>query len=279
MELNRVMNGNCPFVTHVPVYKATLAIDNGAVLSVTANTASVKGAALSVAITTAGGKNSIGVSQVSSSLASAAPENANSIGAERFNLGTDGLADFTTADGGQYMPLCVTPEALYFAWYSTTVTGTTVSDAIELGISASVGTVVTIASTSVDFAGGWLFTDDESASTFSGSLRHIQQTVAVHSFGLNVAMNVSTDSELIWASAPLAKQTIISSGGNFLRSYSGATYGKIAQAAVILDNYIKHDSSGGMRPLRFWAHDGLDGLKNVRIFSEIALTDSYFANG
>jgi hypothetical protein len=277
MDLSRVMGGQTPFVTNVPVYKATTAIDDGALLTFSGNTANLKGAQLSVAITTAANENAIGVTQVSSSQASASRENS-SLNSHAFRIGTDGLADDSTPTGQDWLPLCVNPDALYYAWYSTTVTGDTTSDIIELGISASTGTVVTIASTSTDLAGGWLYTDDESSSTFSGSLRHINTTVAANSFGLNTAVNVSTDSEIIWASAPITKQTIIGSGGNYLRSYSGATYGKAAQSLLILDNYVIHDQAP-LHPLRQWVDDGLDGLTETRIFSELAVTDSYFVNG
>ena len=282
MDLSRVGAGQTPFITNISVYKAGSALDQGAIIAATANTASLQGAVISVLTTTAAGDNEIGVTQVSSDQASSSRENL-SFNSHRFNIGTDGFPDATTADGMNHIPTCINPDALYYALISETTSATTVGDAINVGISATLGTSVVLGSQGVDHAGGWLFSSAvnnsaDAAPTFSGSLRYVSQSAASDTFGLATAMNVSTDGTMLVLMAPGRKKTCISSGGNLLRSQGCGTVGMLAQSLLIQDNYVIHDSAPH-HPLRFVVDDGLDGLTGVRLYSELALTDSYYVNG
>ena len=284
MDLSRCISGMTPFITNIAVYKAGSVLDEGAVVCLTADTGSLQGVVISVATTTAANDNEVGVTQISSSRASAAQENY-ALNSHYFGMPSDGIPDLTTASGGtamQFMPVCINPDALYFALYSETTATTSTGDAKTLGVSATVGTSVVLGSSGVDHCGGWLFSSAVNntagaAPTFSGSLRYVTTTAASDTFGLATAMNVSTDSVMLVVSQPQRKLTVISSGGNFLRSHGAGTAGKIAQSLLIHENYISH-SQAPHHPLRFRVDNGLDGLTRVRIWSEVALTNHAYAN-
>src|SRR3990167_775599 len=284
MDLSRCISGTTPLITNIAVYKAGSVLDEGAVVCLTADTGSLQGVAISVATTTAANDNEVGVTQVSSSRASAAQENL-ALNSHYFAIPTDGIPDLTTASAGtamQYLPVCINPDALYFALYSETTATTSTGDAKTLGITASTGTSVILGSSGVDHCGGWLFSSAVNgtagtAPTFSGSLRYVTTTAASDTYGLATAMNVSSDGVMLIVSQPQRKLTVISSGGNFLRSHGAGTAGKIAQSLLIHENYISH-SQAPHHPLRFAVDNGLDGLTRVRIWSEVALTNHAYAN-
>lgn len=285
MDLSRLLySGGTPLVTNVFVRTAS-ALDYGAIVCANAVTTTAQGATLSVTVDTAANNNCIGVTQVSSAQASADVSNVNAPNAYRFNIQSDGIPDRGTPNGGDWLPTCINPGAMYFALHSNTVTTGTVtaSNAIVNTITASTGTVVTIASTSeVGIAGGWLMDGAGVSSTggtptFTGQLRYVSNVTAVTKFGLLTAMNASTDSNLVWASTPNYKSSVISTGGNFLRSHSGTTAGKYAQGLLIVDNYITHDAAP-MHPLRQWVDDGLNALSGHRLYSEILISKFYSVN-
>ena len=281
MELSRLISGNVPFVTNVLVYKAST-LDQGAVICATANTASLQGAIISVTTNTSACDNAVGVTMISSSRASASKENS-APNATWMNIGSDGYPDATTTTGCQYLPACINTDALYFAQYSVQTGATSTGDAKSVGITASAGTSVVLGSSGVDHCGGWLYTDATTNTagntpTFHGGLRWVAHTAASDTYGLTTAMNISADCTVLIVSQPLRKLTTISSGGNYLRSHGCGTVGKVAQAMLILDNYMIHDQAP-MHPLRFNVDDGLDGLSGSRLYSEIGLTDMYWVNG
>ena len=284
MDLSRLLNGGTPFVTNIFVRTAS-ALDYGAIICANALTSTAQGATLVVTVDTAANNSVIGVTQVSSAQASADVSNVNAMNAYRFNIQTDGIPDRGTIAGGDWLPTCINPDALYFGLYSNVVTSGTVtaSNAIVNSITATTGTVVTVTSTSeVGIAGGWLMDGAGVSSvagtpTYTGQLRYVSNVTAVTKFGLLTAMNVSTDSNLLWASTPNYKSSVISTGGNLLRSHSGTTAGKYAQGLLIVDNYVTHDQAP-MHSLRSWVDDGLNGLSGHRMYSELLISKFYSVN-
>ena len=272
MELSRLVTGNCPFITNIPVYLATTVngLKRGAVVCAGA-TGATRGFTLSVATTTAACKQAIGVLQLDASFAYQNVDQGqlDSSSAKSFRVQADLICDRGLVGGGDWLPAVINPDALYFAWYSTTQAAATASDTIVEGITASTGTAITVASLHEDKVGSWLFSHSSNSAgetTYSGSLRYVSVSIATGSIGLITAMNVSTDSSLVLAGAPGLRQTIVSSTGQHIRSASAAS-GGLAQGLYNWDNYIVHDSAP-MHPLREWVDDGLDGLTGVKIYGE-----------
>jgi hypothetical protein len=283
MEFSRCLAGT-PFITNIAVYKAGSVLDEGALVCLTVDTGSLQGVAISVATTTAANDNEVGVTQISSSRATASQENY-ALNSHYFAMPSNGIPANTTASAAsamQFLPVMMNPGALYYALYSETTGATSTGDAKSVGITASVGTSVVLGSSGVDHCGGWLFTSAVNntagtAPTFSGSLRYVTTTAASDTYGLATALNISVDGVTLVVSQPQRKLTVISSGGNHLRSHGAGTAGKIAQSLMIHENFISH-AQAPHHPLRFRVDNGLDGLTKVRIWSEVALTNSAYVS-
>lgn len=277
MDLSRIGEGQTPFITNIPVYLATTVdgMDYGSIVGGSVSTGPNSGFTISVATTTAACKHTAGVIQVGAREAYGDPDkgsdNANDAGC--FRIQSDFIADRTWSVGNDWLPACVNPDARYYGWISHTTAAATVSDTLVEDISATTGTEVTITSVDQDCVGGFIFshtTNSAGSTTYSGSLRYSNLSIAAASIGLATAMNVSTDSSLLYAVRPGRAMSCVSSGGNYLRS-GGAGGGHLEQGVWIHDNYIKHDAAP-MHPLRFWVDDALDGLTGVMMYSEIQLT-------
>jgi hypothetical protein len=281
MELSRLLSGNTPFVTNVPVYLATTVdgLKKGAVVCSGA-TGSNRGFTLSVATTTAACKDVQGVLQLSASFAfQASHESTNGKDASSFRVQSDLICDRGATGGNDWLPACINPDALYFSWYSTTQAAATAGDTITQSITASTGTTVTIASFDQDQVGGWLFSHSANSvgtPTFSGSLRYVTVSTQTGLVGLATAMNVSTDSSLIAMAPAGLMRSVINSTGQHLRS-QGAAGLQVAQGIYIFDNYGTWDNAP-MHPLRKWVDDGLNGLTNARLYGEVYLIDWYAFN-
>ena len=282
MDLSRMTGGGTPLVTNINV-QGTVAIAEGAIITVSILTTTAQGCVVTATTSSAANDNTIGVTQVSTSQASASPENVNNMSSYRFNIGTDGIPNEATTVGGDWLPTCINPDAMYYALHSVTVTTGTLSasDPIVDGITASTGTVVTLTSTSnIGVAGGWLMDGGGVSSaagtpTFSGQLRMVTNVTAVTKFGLVTAMNVSTDSCLVHCSPQNYKATVISSGGNFLRSRNtGDAAGRFNQGLLCVDNYVTHQAAP-LHPLRYWVDNGLNGLSGQRLYSEVLISKFY----
>lgn len=276
MEYSRVVGGNCAFQTNVPVYLATTVdgLNTGSIVCVGATGANA-GYTISAATTTAAAKAAIGVIQVGAREAYGDPDKgqdrANDAGC--FRVQSDFIADRTQAVGSDWLPAIINPDAMYFGWVSHTTAAATVSDTLVETITASVGTIVTVASVAQDVTGGFIYshtTNSTGTATYSGSLRYVNLAIAAGSFGLATAMNVSTDSSLLYAARPGRALSCVSSGGDYLRS-GGAAGTLIIQGLYIHDNYAKHDHAP-LHPLRFWVDDGLDGLTGMMMYSEVQFT-------
>lgn len=274
MELSRLITGNCPFQTNVPVYLATTVggLRKGAVICAGA-TGATAGLTLSVTTNTSACKQAVGVLAEGASFAYAAShESTNGKDASSFRIQADLITDRGGLGGNDWLPAIINPDALYFAWYSTTQAAATASDTIVEDITASTGTAITVASLYQDKVGGWLFShtsNSAGAVTYSGQLRHISVSIATGSIGLTTAMNISTDSSLVMMSPPQGRQTIVNSTGQHIRSASAAS-GGLAQGLYTWDNFISHDGAP-MHPLRSWVDDGLNGLTGVKMYGEMYL--------
>lgn len=284
MELSRLISGqHVPFVTNIPVYLATTVngLKRGAVVCNGA-TGATRGFTLSVVTTTAACKNAVGVLQIDASFAYQMKDQGQgrSTKADNFRVPSSMICSTGMAGHNEWLPAVINPDALYFAWYSTTQAAATASDTLTQTITASTGTVVTVASVDADLVGGWLFSHSSNSTgtpTYSGSLRYVKATVASASFGLLTAMNVSTDSSLVYMSPQTLVDTCVSSTGVNLRSGGvGAGAGKAAQGIYIWDNYGQW-ATRPMHPLRSWMDDGLDSLVDVKLFGEVFLRSHVFS--
>lgn len=281
MDLSRLLSGNTPFVTNVPVYLATTVngLKRGAVVANGA-TGSTRGFTLSVATTTAACKDVQGVLQCDASFAFASQfESTNGVNAMSFRIQSDLIADRGAVGGNDWLPAVINPDALFFSWYSTTQAAATAGDTITQNITASTGTSVTIASLDQDQISGWLFSHNSNstgAPTFSGQLRFITTATQTGLCGLATAMNLSTDSSLVLMDPPGIIRSAVNSTGQHLRS-QGAAGLKVAQGVYHRDVYGSWDTAP-MHPLRSWIDDGKNGLTGVRLFSEVYLIDWYAYN-
>ncbi len=281
MDLSRLLSGNTPFQTNVPVYLATTVdgLKRGAVVCSGA-TGSTRGFTLSVATTTAACKDVQGVLAAGASFAFAAQfESTNGKDASSTRIQSDLIADRGAVGGNDWLPAIINPDALYFAWYSTTQAAATASDTITQNITASTGTVVTIASFDQDQIGGWLFSHSSNSTgtpTYYGQLRYITTATQTGIVGLSVAMNLSTDSSLIAVDPIGIIRSAISSTGQHLRS-QGAAGLKVAQGIYQRDVYGQWENAP-MHPLRSWVDNGLDGLTGVKLFGEVYLIDWFAYN-
>lgn len=282
MELSRLVSGDhVPFVTNIPVYLATTVngLKRGAVVCNGA-TGATRGATLSVATTTAAAKDFMGVLQLDASFAYQTQyEGTNGNQANSFRIQSNLIANRGAADGNDWLPAIINPDALYFAWNSTTQAAATAGDTITQSITASTGTSVTIASLDQDQIGGWLFSHSSNSTatpTFSGQLRYITTATQTGLCGLATAMNLSTDSSLVLLTPAGLRSTVLNSTGQHLRS-QGAAGLKVAQGIHVWDNFGAWEQAP-MHPLRKWIDDGRNDLTGVKLYSEVFLYDHFVFN-
>lgn len=281
MELARTLSGAVPYVTNVTVFSAT-AINDGAMLVSGAST-TAQGATVTVTLDTTDGQNFIGVTQVGSSLGTQNKENlANN--SHAFHIGSDGFPNEGTTAGLDYLPLCITPHATYYAQYSTTTASGTASATVGTW-TAGTTTAAQRGTTGTDVLGGWLFSlaganSAGNTPTFSGSLRYISNQSATTHVTLLTAMNISTDSHMIWADRTWKKGGVLNSTADLLRSQSGSSgTGLMLNGThmVGIENYIGHDQAP-FHPLRQFVDDGLNGLTGVRIYKELIFTAPFLTD-
>lgn len=285
MQLSRTLDSQTPFIMNVTVFSAT-AINEGAMLVSGAST-TAQGASVTVTLDTTDGLNFIGVTQVGSSLATQSKENA-APNSHAFAIPSNGFPSTgtagTTGPTGKplcYLPLVVNPECAYFAQYSTTTGAGTASDTVGTW-TASTTTAVNRGTTGADILGGWLFSlagvnSAGNTPTFGGSLRYISNQSSTIAATLLTAMNVSTDSHMLWVDRTWKKAGILNSTADKLRSTSGSSgtgFKLNGTHMVSIENYIQSDNKP-YQPLRSWVHDGLNGLSGVKLYSEIVFTQPF----
>lgn len=274
MQLSRVAGSLTPYITNVTVFNATV-INKGAFL-VSGATTTAAGATVTIATTTVDGQFFIGVTQEASSLLTQSKENL-APNSHAFRIPSSGIPNTgTTSTAGLcYMPLCINTDANYMALYSTTTGSGTASNNVATW-TASTTTAAVRGTTGTDVIGGWLFSlagtnSAGNTPTFSGSLRYIANQAATTSVTLLTAMNISTDSHMVWVDHAWKKSAVFTTTADLLRSQSGSTgTGFQLNGAQVLriDNYINADHAP-THPLRSWVDNGLDGLTGVELMSEI----------
>lgn len=280
MKLSKVGLGRVPFITNVTVFSATAIVD-GAML-VSGATTTAQGAIVSAALDTSDGNNFIGVTQLHSSIATQSKENL-APNSHAFRIPSSGFPNTGTAStaGMCYLPLCINPDAYYMALYSTTTGSGTASDNVATW-TAITTTALARGTTGTDVLGGWLFSlaGTNSAGgtpTFSGQLRYIANQAATTSVTLLTAMQVSTDSHMIWVDHTWKKSGVLNSTADKLRSQSGSSgtgFQLNGTRMLRIENYINADHAP-THPLRSWVDDGLNGLTGVEMYSELIFTSPF----
>lgn len=275
MELSRVLSGQTPVIMNVAVFSATAILDGAVLVSGASTTA--QGAAVTVTLDTTDGLNFMGVTQEGSIRASTSVEN-NALNAAAFRIGTNGFPSSGTTGGLDYLPLCINSDAAYFGLYSTTTASGTASDTVGTW-SAGVTTAAQRGTTGTDVLGGWLFSlggvnTAGGTPTFSGSLRYISNQSATTHVTLLTAMNISTDSHMIWVDRTWKKAGILNTTADKLRSASGSSGTGLklnGTHMTAIENYVAHKAAP-RHPLRQWVDDGLDSLQGVNLYSEMVFT-------
>lgn len=266
-ELSRIMGNDVPFVANVPVFASAtgLLLKGGIVSLVTASTATGTYFGLTSAADTAQAKLALGPLTMSADEAIQSKEN-NGMNAAAFRFGTSNIPNRGAVTGYNWMSSILNSDQVTFVPWSQAS-----PNVQQANITASTGTVVTITASEASIAGAWLFSTDTNATltnTFSGSLRYVSLiTAGTGTIGLTTAMNVSVDSDLVIMRPVNHRLTQLDTTGRFFMSTSAAGAGI---SMHILENYIDHSQSP-LTALRFWIHDGLDGLavKTVKMFSEV----------
>lgn len=283
MELSKTHLGQTPYITNVTVFNATV-INDGAMLVSGASTTAI-GATITVATTTVDGQDYIGVTQLSSSFATQSKENL-APNSHAFGIPSSGIPNTgsLTTVMKNHLPLCINTNVSYMAQYSTTTGAATATDNAATW-SASTGLVATRGTTGVNVIGGWLFSlagvnSAGNTPTFSGSLRYISNQTATTNLALLTAMNISTDSHMIWSDRTWKKGGTLTTTADFLRSQSGSsTTGLHLNGSHMLgiENWITHDQAP-THPLRQHVDDGLDSLTGVRMYKEIIFTAPFITD-
>lgn len=284
MELAHLMEGRTPLVTNVYVYSAATVLD-GAILLAGASAGSAvtdMGAVASALTTSAQADAFMGITQVSSAFASASKENLGQ-NAQAFRIDTDGIPNRGTTTGGDFMPLCISPEAVYYGTF-TSATGAAAAsyNVMEFTAGATTNKVIGTAwGTTIGRSNMWLFslaTVSGGAATYSGQLRYVTNSVATTSATLYTAMDTTADTECIATYKPLVKNAVPTAAHNMLGSMALSGASSAAQEEGIqitaMDALITHDAAPTHR-LRFHVDNGLNGLTGVKIMQEIVFTDSY----
>lgn len=273
-ELSRIMGNDVPYVANVPVFaSATALLLKGGVISfLTANTATGTYYGLTSAADTAQAKKALGPLLINDFDALQDKENnAQNSTAHRFASG--GIPNRGAVTGYNWMQSILNSDQVNFMLWDQTS-----ANVLQTNITASTGTAITQTGAEASVAGAWIFSTDTNATltnTFSGSLRYVSLiSAATGTFGLTTAMNVSTDSDLVVMRPIGHRLTQMDTTGRFLMSTSAAGAGI---SLHILENYIDH-SQAPLTALRFWVHDGLDGLavKTVKMYSEIVYLNHVF---
>lgn len=266
-ELSRIIGNDVPYVANVPVFASAtgLLLKGGIISLVTASTATGTYFGLTSAADTAQAKLALGPVLISDSDALQDKEN-NAMNASAHRVGTNGIPNRGAVTGYNWFPSILNSDQVNFVTWSQAS-----PNVQQANITASTGTVVTITASEASVAGAWIFSTDTNATltnTFSGSLRYVSLiTAGTGTLGLTTAMNVSVDSDLVIMRPVNHRLTQLDTTGRFFMSTSAAGAGI---SLHILENYIDH-SQAPLTALRFWIHDGLDGLavKTVKLMSEV----------
>lgn len=288
MDLSRLEGGGTPFETNIAV-AAAATIVQGVMLHYSATSTTSCGAvpSLTATSTTGYGTNAIGVTQIGTAAATADIHNVNGIGITRFNIGSDGIPNESVLVGSDWIPTLINIDARYYCSFST---ATGVHAAASTGITASTGTVVTIVGLGDPgipgkSPGGWIMDGGNVAlssaagtPTYNGQLRAVTASGASSILSITTAMNVSTDSNLVFTNPIGYKGTIFSANGQLRATIGSSTAGALIQGYIIVDSLVRHDAAP-MHSLRFWQDNGLNGLTHNVLFNELRCTSYYATEG
>lgn len=256
MELARIIGSNYPYILNVPVLESG-AIAEGEMMMrhATWNSENTKYYISAYTSDNVEAEDTVGITQTSAVKAAAHKENA-----ALYAIGSDGLPNATIAEGGNFLPCVVNPEATYFAFYDQTV-----AKSCTTVISAS--TTWTITSLEDNIQGGWLFTTDDTDAnaTYPGLLEYVEESPAAGSATMAVAVTVDTNTDFVKV-LPIGHRL---TGLN--AAATGMTTAIAAETGVyldILENWVSHSGSPKVR-LRFWNHKGLRNLTQLKVDAEL----------
>lgn len=286
MKLAKLMDGKTPYITNLTVYSAS-AISDGAFMTVDQGSAITNvGTTVTVGTGSANVANFKGCTTLSSSFGSAAQENL-ALGGQSFNIDTDGLPDRGISTGGSdFLPVLISPAITWFGLYTGTsgaaTAGTNLHSFTASNTTNVVGTIIGDSSA----AGGWIYSLSSvstGTATFSGQLRQVSNSAATTSLTMVTAWQVSTDTEAILTYSPAAVKCSFN-----LKSGTASEFGSIAASAAVntaatnlgaamqvVASCIQHDAAPFHR-LTQRVDDGLDGVTNGKVFSEVVFLDNYW---
>lgn len=284
VQLSKLMGGDTPYITNLAVYSAS-AIDIGSILVVTTATVSVDiGHTVSTVSTTACADNFSGINTISTRQAVASKENL-ALGGQSFNIDTDYIPNRGQVDGGNdWLPAIISPGAIYFGHYSGTTGAATVGTNVY-GFTAANSTSNTAALLgNQQLVGCWLYslaTVSSGTATYSGQLRQISYSASTILLTTITAWQTSTDTEAImtyslgslganWDNTQGTGRSLL--GSRVTAGAAGASRADGAQTKVIASS-IQHDAAP-MHRLTQRVDDGLDGVTNGKVYSEIVFTDN-----
>lgn len=264
MTLARILDGNYPYITNVPVYDGA-ALVAGEMIMEDANFQSdaTRYYITAAGATTAEAEQALGVLQAGDDDALASKENSKAYG-----INADSLPDDTAAEGFNFLPCIVNPEALYFAFIDQ-------ADAVSCTSTVSASTTFTLTAVQQDTDAGWVYTTavTDTSATNSGQLRYITEDSTNY---LTVATAVTADSstDIVWV-FPIgfdsiglnAEATGIRPGG------TGATPALSASGTTdikVFEQWITH-AHAPKHKLRYWNDKGLDNLDKVQLEQEIVM--------
>ena len=289
MEVSRCLVGQTPYISNTRVYSAGIIYDGALMMlnstawsSGVQNSADVAYFIIAALDTNAAAKDTLGAVQEGTQKAYADYMNSTNSGSpQALNIGSDYYADAAISVGGNYLPVCISPEVMYFAEYFQGLdnTGTGDGNVITASISASTSTTVTITDLQSETEGGFLFSTNKTSSTAyePGQLRYI--TVgASGSCTIDSAMKVATTTDFILGLPPLSTRTGMTDDAVGMcsltdKTANDATIG-LCTGLMVFENWVNlGQTGGGLERFRYWSHKGLDGLKGFRAFAEVVLTD------
>ena len=287
MELANLMDGSTPFITNLSVYSAS-AITAGSFITIDHGTA-VTDVGFTVSISTSSSccNDFCGINTVGSAGASAAQENL-AFGGQSFNIPTDGIPDRGIADGGEcFLPVVVSPGAIWYGWYSaTTGAGTAGTNIYNLTASNSTN-VVGVLLGNQSLVGSWVYslaTVSSGTATYSGQLRQISNSAATTSLTMITAWQVSTDTEAIMTysvgSLGVAFDNIAGTAtylGSRITGGAGSANRNDGSQCKLLASSIGHDAAP-LHRLTQRVDDGLDGVRNAKVYSELVFVNNYWTN-
>ena len=206
----------------------------------------------------------------------------NSGSPQAMNIGSDYAADAAISVGGNYLPVCISPEVMYFAEYfqGADNTGAGGGNVITANITASTSTTITITNLQDHLDGGFLFSTDltSSAAYEPGQLRYITVSAATGACTIDSAMKVSAATDFILGLPPMATMTGMTDDAVGMCSLTDKgnddSSEGIGEGLLVFENYVNLGLTGsGLERFRYWSHKGLDGLSGFRAFAEVVLTD------